>query len=95
MNDAVLKVMEDMKETFIQRGKVYGDNYLRIGPVMNALFPDSMEIKDADDFNRLHLFMMILVKLTRLACCNLKHKDSIHDIAVYAAMWEAYEDNNS
>ena len=85
----VLKIIERMKATFVERGELYGDNYTRIGPVLKALFPDGITLHEADEHNRFHLYLMIMVKMTRLACTELRHKDSVHDIAVYAVMYEA------
>lgn len=72
--------------TFDERGKIYGDNYLRIGPVMDALFPDGLFIKGPEMWNRMHLYMMTMVKATRLAVTHLDHQDSAHDAMVYNAM---------
>jgi len=81
-------ILAEMAETFRERNKVYGDNYKRVGDVMVALFPEGVELKTQEDFNTWHLFELMIVKITRFANSNLKHKDSIHDAAVYAAMVE-------
>ena len=39
--------------------------------------------------NKWHLFELMVVKLTRFANSGLTHQDSIHDLAVYAAMVES------
>jgi hypothetical protein len=80
------KVMERMLTTFNERKARYGLNYLMIGKVMVALFPDGLTTKTVDDWNKLHLFLMMMVKATRLANTNLTHEDSCHDSAVYASM---------
>ncbi|MAE81417.1 MAG: hypothetical protein CMB80_01685 [Flammeovirgaceae bacterium] len=82
-------VLGKMAETFRERNKVYGDNYKSVGDVMMALLPDGIEIKSAEEFNRWHLFELIIIKLTRFANSDFSHQDSIHDIAVYAAMIES------
>jgi len=82
-------VMVDMLKTFKERNKIYGDNWKRIGCVLEALFPDGVTIKTAKEHNRYHLFMMIMVKITRLSTTNINHIDSAHDIAVYSAMLES------
>jgi hypothetical protein len=81
--------MKEMLETFKERKKIYGDNWERIGPVLAALFPDGVTLETADDHNQYHLFMMIMVKVTRVATTDVKHQDSAHDIAVYAAMLDS------
>jgi hypothetical protein len=89
MTVSVPDVLEAMAKTYRERNAVYGDNWRNVGNVMVQLFPDGVELSDADAFNRWHLFELIIVKLTRFANSNLEHVDSIHDIAVYAAMLEA------
>ncbi len=83
------KILLSMAETFRERNKIYGDNYKSVGEVMMALFPDGIELSSKDQFNKWHLFELMVVKLTRFANTNLSHKDSIHDAAVYAAMVES------
>ena len=82
-------VLGEMADTFRERNKVYGDNYKFVGKVMMGLFPNGVEIKSAKEFNRWHLFELIIIKLTRFANSDLSHEDSIHDVAVYAAMIES------
>lgn len=81
------KVMEMMLATFAQRGKIYKQNYLLIGEVMETMFPDGVVLKTAEDHNRWHLFLMTMIKATRLANTNLHHEDSGLDMAVYASMF--------
>lgn len=73
---------------FKQRQKVYGFNYLRVGAAMAALFPDGVVLKSADDHNRFHIFMLLIVKLSRYTVNWEKrgHVDSVHDTIVYSAM---------
>lgn len=78
-----------MAETFKQRNAIYGDNWKRVGAVMTAMFPEGVVLKTAEDFNRWHLFELIVVKMTRFANSGLTHTDSIHDPSVYGAMIEA------
>jgi hypothetical protein len=89
MNKDAAKILEEMAETFRERNKVYGDNYKSVGEVMVALFPKGIDLKTVDDYNVWHLFELMIVKITRFANSDLKHKDSIHDAAVYAAMVES------
>lgn len=84
----VPEILREMAATFEQRNKIYGDNYKLVGPVMAALFPKGVQLSTPDDYNRWHIFELIIVKITRLAQSELRHTDSIHDVAVYAAMLE-------
>jgi hypothetical protein len=74
--------------TFKERNAVYRDNAVNVGKVMEALFPNGVNLKNAKDHQIYHLFELIIVKLTRFANTNLHHTDSIHDVMVYAAMIE-------
>lgn len=82
-------LLAKMADTYRERNAVYGDNWRNVGNVMMSLFPNGMRLETAEAFNKWHLFELIVVKLTRFANSGLKHADSIHDIAVYAAMIEA------
>jgi hypothetical protein len=74
--------------TFRERNAVYKDNAVNVGNVMKALFPNGVRLNSAEDHHIYHLFELIIVKLTRFANSDLHHIDSIHDVAVYAAMIE-------
>jgi hypothetical protein len=81
-------ILGEMAATFAERNAVYRDNYTLVAPVIKALFPDGVpsELVTKD---RWHLFELIIIKLTRFAKSELIHQDSIHDVAVYAAMIES------
>lgn len=84
-------VLEAAAQTFRERNKLYGDNWLHFGDVMLAMFPDGIELKTAEDFNRFVMFTNCIAKATRYAM-NITtggHVDSAHDLSVYAAMLEA------
>lgn len=86
------EAFERMAETFRARSLVYGDNYLRFGDVMVALFPDGLELRTEDDWNRFGVLVQCIHKLTRYAAAlpaRGGHADSAHDLAVYAAMLES------
>jgi hypothetical protein len=82
------EILGEMAETFRERGKIYGDNWKLIGGVLQAFFPNGLYVATSRNWNMFHLWFMILVKMTRLSVSEFKHKDSAHDIAVYAAMLE-------
>lgn len=75
-------------ETFRQRNKVYGDNYLAFGALMAALYPAGLHASAPDSFTRLGLIVMCASKLSRYVSNPQGHKDSAHDLMVYAAMLE-------
>jgi hypothetical protein len=81
--------------TFRERSKVYGKNYLQHGKVMMALFPNGMELKTEEDWNRFGIINMIVSKLTRYSqSWPSAHIDSIHDLGVYAFMLESLDIND-
>jgi hypothetical protein len=82
-------VLASMSETFREKNKVYVDNYVMVGKVMQAFFPDGVVLASAADFELFHLFELKVVKLTRFIISGMKHIDSVHDDAVYSAMIEA------
>jgi hypothetical protein len=81
-------ILRKAANTFRERNAVYRDNAVNVGKVMEALFPDGVNLKNAKDHQIYHLFELIIVKLTRFANTDLHHTDSIHDVMVYAAMIE-------
>lgn len=91
----VPELLRSMANTFEERNAGYKDNFKVVGAVMEALFPNGVELKTADDYNRWHLFELMIVKMTRFTNSGLTHKDSIHDSAIYAAMVESLTKENS
>jgi hypothetical protein len=88
-------VLLEMAETYKERNRVYGDNFMKVGQIMEILHghgtnaPACDLVGTAEGFNTWHLWELLIVKLTRFANSGLTHQDSIHDAAVYAAMIEA------
>jgi hypothetical protein len=79
----------------MQRNKVYGNNYLNVGNAMAAMFPNGVTLKTPDDWNRMHIFFLGIVKQTRY-CNNWNkggHADSMHDNTVYSAMLESIDED--
>ena len=88
------EILECAADTFKERNKLYGDNYLHFGEIMLALFPQGVKLMTAEDFNRFVLFTNCVGKLSRYAVnlTNGGHQDSAHDLCVYAAMLEEITD---
>lgn len=80
--------------TYLERSRQYGDNYMKFGFVAHALMPGGVIISTPEDWNRIHLFIMKLVKITRYAenWSNGGHVDSIDDDLVYTAMLAEVDD---
>lgn len=82
-------------KTFSERRAVYGDNWRRAGNALQALFPNGVTMKTADDHARFHIFSLMIVKASRYAVAydrGERHQDSTHDGMVYNAMLEAIDD---
>lgn len=82
---SAVDILREMALLYDERNVLYKDNYKRIPKLMKVLFPAGIPIDLLHD-TRWHLFSMIVAKLGRFATTDLTHKDSIKDIAVYAAM---------
>ena len=84
------------QETFLERSN-YGSTYNQYGEVIKALFPKGLPLwpeTSAEEMNRFGNLTMIVHKLMRY--CNQwddKHKDSIHDLGVYAFIQEGIDDS--
>lgn len=79
---------------FRQRGNVYKDNYLHLGKILNAMFPDGIILNNEIMFNRMAMLIMIITKCGRYAnTLHLEgHRDSMDDIAVYSQMINHFDD---
>lgn len=87
--------LEAMAATFRERNKVYGDNFIRLGHSMHAMFPEGLTVNTPEDWTRLYFFFLQQVKASRYATNFNKggHVDSVHDAAVYMAMLESFDEN--
>jgi hypothetical protein len=96
MNQTVPEILRECAATYEERNKLYGDNYKKFGHVMKAIFPKGLWAYTPEEFNRLGIFVQCVSKLTRYAESLEKggHKDSAHDLSVYAAMLEELTDDN-
>lgn len=88
-NKTAADILAEMAQTYRERNVVYGDNFKTVGPVMQQLHPNGVRLETPEDHELFHLYSLLIVKLTRFAHSELKHRDSIHDLSVYGAMLEA------
>lgn len=90
-------ILRSAAATFEQRNGAYGNNYRRAGIVMEALFPDGIHIRTADEWNRFSIFFHLMNKMMRYSNNIEKggHLDSAHDAQVYAAMLEEFTKEQS
>lgn len=84
------QILEQAAKTYEERNEIYKDNYYYVGHILSMLFPNGLTIKYADDWNRIQLIILNVVKQTRYAqqFNNGGHQDSIRDQIVYGAMLE-------
>jgi hypothetical protein len=96
MNQTVPEILRQCAATYEERNKLYGDNYKKFGHVMKAIFPKGVPIYTPEEFNRFGIFVQCVSKMTRYAesLGSGGHKDSAHDLSVYAAMLEELTDDN-
>lgn len=88
-------LLHKMADLFAERNAVYKDNFRMVGKIMQAMFPEGIELKTPEEHNKFHLFMLAIVKLTRYAI-NYQggHKDSLEDMIVYLSMVAALDAEN-
>lgn len=88
----VPQLLREMAATYEERNKTYGSNYRKFGGLLKSQFPNGIPAMDEDGWNRLGVWLMVQVKMSRYAESMLRdgrgHLDSAHDAAVYAAMLE-------
>lgn len=86
------EILEEAAQTYRERNKLYADNYKQFGELLLWLFPGGRipPIGSVQEANRLNLIINCLCKLQRYAYQFKQggHKDSAHDLIVYAAMLE-------
>lgn len=81
-------ILEQMQHTYTARRAAYGPSEQRFADLAMALFPRGLRLVTREDWVRYGLLHPIIAKLARYQFAA-PHVDSIHDIAVYAAMLEA------
>lgn len=88
MAKSVPDMLRDNAGIYEQRNQLYGDNYKRFGKIMAILFPNGIDLQNADDFNRFGIFVQVVSKITRYAenFSRGGHDDSLDDNAVYSMM---------
>jgi hypothetical protein len=86
----VPEILRKAATTYEERNRLYGDNYKKFGPVMEAIFPKGVALRSAEDHTRFGVFVQCVSKLTRYSenFDRGGHADSAHDLSVYAAMLE-------
>lgn len=83
----LVETMIEANKLFASRNAEYGNAFEKHGAVIQAFFPNGVELKTDDDFKRFGLIGSILNKISRY-CRNFEHghPDSIADASVYCHM---------
>lgn len=79
---------------FAQRAALYGNNYVRFGPIMAQLMAtQKLDPTSEKDMARFGVFVQVVSKITRYAENFNRggHDDSLDDIAVYAMILKALD----
>lgn len=85
----VSQQLREKASLFEERNKIYGDNYLRFGPIMALLLGNqTIDLANPLDMARIGVLVQIVSKVTRY-CENFSrggHPDSLDDLSVYSMM---------
>jgi len=96
MSKSVPQRLQELVELHQTRGALYRDDYIVLGQVMAATFPEGLTLKTPEDFTRFHLFTLLHGKLGRYAkLWEGGHPDSLDDLSVYAQMLRKVDDDRS
>lgn len=80
-------VLQTMTDTSRERGKVYGNSFFKMQPIIKALWPNGVPAGLCET-HQWHIFELVINKLIRFANTDLTHIDSVHDAGVYCAIIE-------
>jgi hypothetical protein len=85
--NSVPQLLSAAAALYVEKNRVYGENYRHFGEVMLGLFPDGLPAtKDAADVDRLGVLLNVVTCLQRYCYAPKGHADSARDLVVYAAM---------
>lgn len=89
----VLGILSQAHGVYQDRSAVYKDNFRSVGRVMVALFPEGRPpLVNAEDYDRWHIWELIIVKLTRYANnYDVPHEDSLLDMLPYLGILGALD----
>ena len=86
--NTVPQYLLEAADLYKTKNTLYGDSYKKTGELLEILFPEGIELKTAEDFNRFSVFTLILGKITRYSnhWDNTDVEDTLSDLSVYAMM---------
>jgi hypothetical protein len=85
-------ILEAAAAVLRERDADYKGSDLMYAQLMGILFPDGIEIFRTQDHHRFHIFMLMMVKVTRYAKnWDKGHPDSLTDLIAYTGMLAALD----
>lgn len=89
------KLLETSADLFKTKNAEHGDAYLKIGYVLESMFPNGLTLKTHHDFNKFTTLVQMLYKITRMCNTCFGEKETIHDsvfdsprdLSVYGAIF--------
>ncbi len=107
MNLTIPRVTQRLRSTatrFKKKNRAHGEEYLKIGKILNAMFPEGLQIKGEHKFSEIVMLVSMLDKVLRGT--NLRFKNSrqrvkdervqgtLDDLGVLSFMWAELIENN-
>jgi hypothetical protein len=88
-------LLETSADLFKTKNAEHGDAYLKIGYVLESMFPEGLTLKTHHDFNKFTTLVQMLYKITRMCNTCFGDKETIHDsvfdsprdLSVYGAIF--------
>ena len=85
-------ILARVRATLLERDALYKGSDRMYAKVMADLFPHGVNLETERDHHRFHIFMLMIVKVTRYASnFGQPHADSLTDLAAYSAMLDAID----
>ena len=108
MNQSTPRVAQRLRSRaalFKHKNRDYGEAYLRVGEILNALFPEGLLIKGEQKFSELGLLVRMLDKMFKGANLRFKNgrqaakdgktSDTLDDLGIYSLMWADLVEHNA
>ena len=56
--------LRKMADLFEERNRAYGNNFVTMGPVLHAMFPEGVRVETSDEWQRIFTIVMGVMKTT-------------------------------
>ncbi len=108
MNNSTLRVAQRLRNRatlFRNKNRDYGEAYVKVGEILDRIFPDGVVIKGKQKFSEMGLLVRMLDNVLRGTNLRLKNnqrrvkdkksQDTFDDLGVYSFMWADLVEYNS